>query len=59
MIGMMGMGGMMGGTMMSRPMGGGMPGMMGMHGWGVLWMVVLAIVLIALIVLVVRSSSRT
>jgi uncharacterized membrane protein len=36
-----------------------MDGMMGMHGWGLLWMVLLAVVLIALIVLVIRGISRT
>lgn len=57
MIGMMAMGGMMmGGTMMDGDRGG-MGGMMGMHGWGVLWMVLLAAVLIGLIVLVIRGIS--
>ena len=56
MIGMMAMGGMMGGTTMSGQMGGGM---MGMHGWGLLWMVLVAVVVIALIILVVRGISKT
>lgn len=59
MIGMMAMGGMMGGSMMDGQMGGDMAGMMGMHDWGVIWMVLFAIVLIALIVFVVRSNNRT
>ena len=50
---------MMGGSMMNGQMRGDMAGMMGMHGWGLIWTVLLAIVLIALIVFVVRSNSRT
>jgi uncharacterized BrkB/YihY/UPF0761 family membrane protein len=59
MIAMMTMGGMMGGSMVNGQMGGDMAGMMGMHGWGLIWMVLLAVVLIALIFFVVRSNSRT
>ena len=40
-------------------MDGMMDGMMGMHGWGLVWMVLLATVLIALIVFVIRGITRT
>ncbi len=43
---------------MGGQMGGPMNGMMGMQGWGLLWMGLLAAVLIALVVMAVRGFNR-
>lgn len=45
--------------MMDGQMGGGMmDGMMGMHGWGLLWMALVSVAVVALIIVVFRRSHR-